>query len=223
LSQRAKRRRAIAIFGGTFDPVHCGHLIVAAAAARRFQLEQVYFVPSSRPPHKKREELAAFSHRYAMVALACAGKTRFVPSLAEAPDDAGGPAVFYSIDTVRVFREQHVKDRIYFILGGDSFLDIRIWRSYEALLDSCDFIIVSRPGIRLEALKQAIPSHMLREDDRPSRNAIALRKSTAHLLTSVASDVSSTDIRQRCKRGASIHGLVPPTVEDYIQRQALYR
>jgi nicotinate-nucleotide adenylyltransferase len=224
LSERgAKSRRAIAIFGGTFDPVHCGHLIVAGAAARRFQLDQIYFVPSSRPPHKKRGELAAFSHRYAMVALACAGKMRFVPSLAEASDDPGGPAIFYSIDTVRVFREQHAKDKIYFILGADSFLEIRIWRSYEALLDSCDFIIASRPGIRLEALREGIPSHLLGEQNLRHRNTIELRKSTVQLLTRVASDVSSTDIRQRCKRGASIHGLVPRAVEDYIQRQALYR
>jgi nicotinate-nucleotide adenylyltransferase len=218
-----KRGRAVAIFGGTFDPIHCGHLIVAGAAARRFHLDEIYFVPSSRPPHKKRQELAAFSHRYAMVALACAGKARFVPSLAEAPDDAATPHVFYSIDTVRRFREQHAHDEIYFILGADSFLEIPIWWSYEALLDSCDFIIASRPGIRLEALKRVIPAHLLGHPNARTRNAIALRKSTVHLLTSVASDVSSTEIRRRCKRGASIHALVPPAVEDYIHRQALYR
>lgn len=219
----ATGQRAIAIFGGTFDPIHSGHLIVAGAAARRFQLDEIYFVPSSRPPHKKRQELAAFEHRYAMVALACMGKERFVPSLAEAPADLDAPKVFYSIDTVRDFREEYAKDRVYFILGADSFLEIRIWRSYEALLDSCDFIIVSRPGIRLEALRQAIPSHLLGKQNAEKRNAIVLRKSTVHLLTTVASDVSSTGIRQRCSRGASIHGLVPPAVEDYIQRQALYR
>lgn len=217
----AKRGRAIAIFGGTFDPIHRGHLIVAGAATRRFHLDEIYFVPSSRPPHKKRQELAAFSHRYAMVALACSGKARFVPSLAEAP--AGAPQVFYSIDTVLGFRERHANDEIYFILGADSFLEIPIWRSYEALLDSCDFIIASRPGIRLEALKRVIPAHLLADQDARSRNTIALRKSTVHLLTSVASDVSSTDIRRRCKRGDSIHALVPPSVEDYIHRQALYR
>lgn len=218
----SKVRHAIAIFGGTFDPIHSGHLIVAGAVARQFELDKIYFVPSSRPPHKKRVELAAFSHRYAMVALACAGKARFVPSLAEAPDD-GAPAVFYSVDTVRTFRKQHARKKIYFILGADSFLEIRIWRSYEALLASCDFIIVSRPGIRQEALRQAIPSHLLGDGNSQKGNTIRLRKSTVYLLNSVASDVSSTDIRQRCRRGASIHGLVPPAVEDYIQRQALYR
>lgn len=222
MRRRCKPRRAIAIFGGTFDPVHSGHLVVAGAAARRFALDEIYFVPSSRPPHKKRQELAAFAHRYAMVALACAGQRRFVPSLAEAPGE-GAPAVFYSIDTVRAFRQQHAQEEIYFILGADSFLEIRIWKSYEALLDSCDFIIVSRPGIRPEALRQAIPAHLLGGREAQERNTIPLRKSVLHLLTSVRSDVSSTDIRERCRRGRSIHGLVPAAVEDYIQRQALYR
>lgn len=219
----AKSGHAIAIFGGTFDPIHRGHLIVAGAAARRFDLNEIHFVPSARPPHKNRQELAAFSHRYAMLALACSGKPRFVPSLAEAPDDAGAPQVFYSIDTVRRFRREHAKDEIYFILGADSFLEISIWRSYETLLESCDFIIASRPGIRREALRRVIPEPLLGNQDPGSRNAIALRKSTVHLLTSVASSVSSTDIRQRCKRGEPIGALVPSAVEDYIYKQALYR
>lgn len=224
MSRRAARhKRAIAIFGGTFDPIHRGHLIVAEAAARRFHLDEIYFVPSSRPPHKNRRALAPFSHRYAMVALACAGKTRFVPSLAEAPGEAGSPRFFYSIDTVRRFRAKYPSDKIYFILGADSFLEIPIWRSYEALLDSCDFIIASRPGTRLDALKHVIPQHMISNDAPHARNSIALRKSTVHLLTTVASHVSSTDIRQRCRRSVSIHALVPPAVEDYIRRQALYR
>jgi nicotinate-nucleotide adenylyltransferase len=219
----AKRRCAIAIFGGTFDPIHRGHLIVAAAAARRFRLDKVFFVPSSRPPHKAPEELAVFAHRYAMVALACAGRAGFMPSLAEAPDSAGSTRVFYSVDTVRRFRNEFVKDDIYFILGADSFLEIPIWRSYAALLDSCDFIIASRPGVRIEALRRVIPPEMLNHAASGDRNSIALRKSTVYLLTSVASEVSSTDIRRRCARGTSIHGLVPAAVEDYIQRQALYR
>ena len=219
----ARRKRAIAIFGGTFDPIHRGHLIVARAAARRFRLDKIYFVPSSRPPHKNRQALAAFSHRYAMVALACAGKTRFVSSLAEAPGEAGSPRAFYSIDTVRRFRSKYPADRIYFILGADSFREIPIWRSYEALLDSCDFIIASRPGTRLDTLKRVIPRHMIGNQSPRDRNSIALRKSTVYLLTTVASHVSSTDIREQCRRSVSIHALVPPAVEDYIRRQALYR
>lgn len=219
-----RRRRAIAILGGTFDPIHRGHLIVAEAAARRFKLDKIYFVPSPRPPHKKREELALFSHRYAMVALGCAGKERFVPSLAEAPaNEVQSPKVCYSIDTVRLFRRLYPRDAIYFIVGADSFLEIAIWRDYEALLNSCDFIVASRPGIKLEMLKRVIPGHLLGHRNPEAKDAIQLKKSTVHLMTSVASPISSTEVRKNCRHGASIHLLVPAAVEEYILRQALYR
>lgn len=225
MSESAKHeRRAIAILGGTFDPIHCGHITIAAAAARRFHLDQIYFVPSSGPPHKQRQEMAAFSHRYAMVALACAGKQRFIPSLAEAPTDQSSSRLFYSIDTVRRFRKEHASSKIYFILGADSFLEIAIWKDYEALLDSCDFIVAYRPGIRMEELTRVIPRNLLGNDSLSGLNELKLRRSTVHLLTSVASTVSSTEIRKRCKRDiARIHGLVPRAVEDYIHRQALYQ
>lgn len=216
-------RRAVGIFGGTFDPIHAGHLLIAAAAARRFRLDRIYFVPSSRPPHKRPQELASFSHRYAMVALACAGKDRFVPSLAEAPNDENKFHVFYSVDTIRRFHEECPQNRIYFILGADSFIEIPIWRNYQTLLDLCDFIIATRPGIRLEELRRVIPAHLLGHPRVTDRNTIALRRSTVHVMTRMASNVSSTDIRRRCKRGASIHALVPRAVEDYIRKQVLYR
>lgn len=219
-----RKRRAIAILGGTFDPIHRGHLIVAEAAARRFKLDKIYFVPSSRPPHKKREELAAFSHRYAMVALGCTGKGKFVPSLAEAPpNEIESPRICYSIDTVRFFRRLYPRETIYFILGADSFLEIAIWKDYEALLNSCDFVVASRPGIELEGLRRVIPEHLLSDQSLSTKDAIRLKKSTVHLLTSVASRVSSTEVRKSCRRGASIHTLVPAAVEEYILRQALYR
>ena len=222
-SKKARTSRSIAIFGGTFDPIHSGHLAVAEAAERLFRLEATYFVPSSRPPHKQRAKLAAFSHRYAMVTLAASGHSKFIPSLVEAPLESGGVEAFYSIDTVRRFRREHPRERIYFILGADSFLEITIWKSFEALLDSCDFIIASRPGFRMDAVRQVLPARMLGKKPAGGPNAIALRKSTVHLLTAVSSEVSSTEIRHRCERGASIHALVPEGVEDYILKQALYR
>ncbi|HKV26796.1 MAG TPA: nicotinate-nucleotide adenylyltransferase [Candidatus Acidoferrales bacterium] len=225
--KKSRASRSIAIFGGTFDPIHSGHLAVANAAARRFHLEAIYFVPSSRPPHKKREELAAFSHRYAMVALAAAEDSKFIPSLAEAPAGLRDPSrdaeIFYSIDTVRRFRREYPRDRIYFIMGADSFLEITIWKSYEALLDSCDFIIASRPGFRIDELRQVLPPKLFSRKPARESSAIALRNSAVHLLTAVSSEISSTEIRRRRKRGASIHGLVPAGVEDYILKQALYR
>lgn len=223
IKRRVGKQPAIAIFGGTFDPIHRGHLIVAEAAARRFKLDCIYFVPSSRPPHKRREELAAFSHRYAMVALSCADKRKFIPSLAEAPpNESQSPRVFYSIDTIRLFRKEHPYSAIYFILGADSFLEIAVWKDYEALLNSCDFIVANRPGIKVDELKRVIPERMLAEHN-SSNDTIKLQKSTVHLLISVASTASSTEIRKRCRARTSIHALVPAAVEDYILRQALYR
>lgn len=221
-ASKARQQRAIAIFGGTFDPIHNGHIAVAKAALKRFRLDAIYFLPSSRPPHKEQRELAGFAHRYAMVCLACAGNSRFLPSLAEAPPEMGEAHVFYSIETVQRFRREHPHERIYFILGADSFLEISTWKNYEALLDSCDFIIASRPGFKLDAFREAIPPYMLSSTAQRERDAISLRKSAAHLLTTVWSHISSTDIRRRRTNRKSIHALVPAPVEDYILKQALY-
>ena len=218
-----RRRRLIALLGGSFDPIHSGHLAVALAAQRRFHLDTIYFIPSSRPPHKTKRELAPFVHRYAMVTLACAGHAGFVPSLAEAPPEGVAHHAFYSIDTVQRFRRDFPRDHLYFILGADSFLEIPTWRNYRALLQACDFIIASRPGFRLDALRLVIPSALLGRAPTRDAHAIALRKTLVHMLPTVSSHISSTEIRQRRKKGQSIHGLVPPLVEEYILEQALYR
>ena len=217
------RRRQVALFGGTFDPIHAGHIVVAQAAQKRFHLDAIYFIPSSRPPHKTKPALTGFAHRYAMVALACAEHPGFYPSLAEAPLDGAAPHVFYTIDTVRRFHREHPEDHLFFILGADQFLEIPTWKSYEALLDSCDFIIASRPGFRLDALRLVIPPEKLGRTASHDPHTIELRKSAVHLLSTVSSHVSSTEVRHRLERQQTIHGLVPARVEDYILGQALYR
>jgi nicotinate-nucleotide adenylyltransferase len=221
----SSHRRSVALFGGTFDPVHAGHISVAQAAQRRFHLDAIYFIPSARPPHKSQRELKPFAHRYAMVALACADHASFIPSLAEAPTPGYSSHIFYTIDTVRKFHREHPDDHLYFMLGADQFLEIPTWKNYESLLDSCDFIIASRPGFRLDALRLVIPPEKLGrvQPSTPDATKIVLRKSEIHLLTTVASHVSSTEIRQRLERKQTIHGLVPPRVEEYILGQALYR
>lgn len=218
-----KLHGAIAIFGGTFDPIHSGHIAIAEAAARRFGLRQIYFVPSSRPPHKNQQQLAPFWDRYAMVALACWKKEHFVLSLEEAPLESAAAEAFYSVDTVKRFRRKHPRQSIYFIAGADSFLEIGMWKSSRELLDSCDFIIANRPGVRIEALRGAIPEEMFGKKSSAGSKSLVLRKSTVHLLTTVASRISSTEIRRRCKRGLAIRRLVPAAVEEYIHKQALYR
>jgi nicotinate-nucleotide adenylyltransferase len=218
------RPRNIALYGGSFDPMHVGHLAVARAAQRRFHLHEIHFIVAGRPPHKLKQDAAPFPHRFAMTALGCSGHSSFIPSLAEAGANSFGNAIHYSIDTVRRFRRQftHPGDRLFFILGVDSFLELPTWRNYEALLASCDFIVASRPGYRMERLRLRIPPKLLKPSALHSSRVIHLRKTDVHLLNSVASDVSSSEIRRRRHRRQSIHGLVPVAVEDYILTQGLY-
>ena len=179
--------RRIAIFGGTFDPIHIGHLAVARAAERRFHLDEIHFIPTGRPPHKHRRGMASYADRYAMVALACADHLHFLPSLAESGPGHSGQEVFYSVDTVRHFKQKfHGPDtHLYFLMGADSFLHIPAWKDYETLLGLCDFIVASRPGFRVEALRLVIPPELF---GRPGSahapldpRAIALRLSLIHI------------------------------------------
>ena len=218
--------RKIALFGGTFDPIHEGHLAVARAAERRFHFDEIHFIPAAHPPHKPASELLPFAHRYAMVALACAGQPHFVPSLAEANGDASGAS--YSVDTVRRFQREICRpgDQLYFLLGSDSFREIGTWKEYETLLGLCDFVVANRPGVSSNALRRVIPQRLLakRLSDAPAvRGAIPLLRTTVYLLDSVASPVSATAVRRRLDAGRSVRGLVPRAVEDYIIKQALYR
>jgi nicotinate-nucleotide adenylyltransferase len=223
--------RKIALFGGTFDPIHQGHLAVARAAEHRFQFDEIHFIPAAHPPHKPASELLHFAHRFAMVALACAGQPRFLPSLAEANNSSGASAVAgasYSVDTVRRFQREICRpgDRLYFLLGADSFLEIGTWKEYETLLGLCDFVVASRPGVSSSALRQAIPQRLLAKragDSHSDRHAIPLLRTTVYLLDTVASLVSATAVRRRLDLGRSVRGLVPRAVEDYIIKQALYR
>ena len=202
------------------------------AAQKRFHLDKVFFIPSGRPPHKHFGELMPFAHRFAMVSLGCTEDPQFVPSLAEAETDGSGKRVFYTVDTVRRFRREFngKDDRLYYLLGADSFLDISNWDRYKTLLTLCDFVVANRPGFRINMLYRTLAPELLaarREGaalHQASRKpiSIALRHTTVHLLDAVSSDVSATDVRRRLKNGKSIRGLVPRGVEDYIKKQNLY-
>lgn len=226
--QHARERR-VALFGGTFDPVHIGHLAVARAAERRFHLDEIHFVPTGHPPHKHRRDMASYADRYAMVSLACADHPQFVPSLAEAGTDGSGHETFYSIDTVKHYKQKlHGSGaHLYFIVGADAFLEIPTWKQYETLLGLCDFIVVSRPGFNLEALRLVIPPELFARRGAAHEpldpRAIALRRTVVYVLDTVTSHVSATDVRHRLDRNHSIHGLVPPRVEEYIIKKAVYR
>ncbi len=158
-----------------------------------------------------------------MVALACADHPTFVPSVAEAEMDGAAPKVFYTFDTIRRFRREQPSDHLFFIVGADQFLELPTWKNYETLLDSCDFIIASRPGFKMDALRLVIPPDKLGPAPEQTSAKIVLRKSSVYLLNTVSSHVSSTEIRDRLENRKSIHGLVPARVEEYILGQALYR
>ncbi len=214
----------VALFGGTFDPIHCGHLSAARAARERFELDRVYFIPAGRPPHRLGNRLTAFEHRYAMVALACAGEPAFVPSLAESPARRG---VHYSIETVRRFRrELGARARLFFLIGADAFLELPSWRQWRALLDRANFLIVSRPGFPLERVAQVLPAELVRgrtANGPVQAQGFRLRQTTAWVLADVWEPVSATEVRRRASKGESLTGLAPPLVADYITQQRLYR
>lgn len=214
----------LALFGGTFDPIHVGHLRAARAALRHFGLDRVLFIPSGNPPHKRRDGLTDFAHRYAMVSLACAGEPRFVPSLLEAPRADGRP--HYSISTVRRAKRLFgPKARLFFLIGADAFLDLPHWKEFRALLDSLDFIVVSRPGFSGAEMRRALPANLLGPARRGSGgpDSIRLRRKTLHVLKGVDAPVASSEIREALRRGRPITGLVPPLVEQYLRKEELYR
>jgi len=217
----------LALFGGTFDPVHRGHLAIARAAAEQFDLGLVYFVPANVPPHKGDRALSAFHHRYAMLALATADEQRFVPSLLEA--DSSQPN--YSIQTVRRLKSTLKKsDKLYFLIGIDAFLEISTWKQPAQLLAECDFIVASRPGHSLADVGQALPETLrpapavlqaFRKHE--ASGTIALPSTTIHLLSGVNEPVSSTQIRATA--GQSVRQLsryVPAAVAGYIKKEHLY-
>jgi len=223
----------VALFGGTFDPVHAGHVQAARAAARKFGLDRVLFIPTGNPPHKHGDRLTSFAQRYGMVVLACAGDPRLIPSLLEAPTPEGKPC--YSIDTVRkVRRSLHKGDRLFFLIGVDAFLDLPCWKEYRKLLDLVDFIVVSRPGFDAKEIRKVVQEAMTRSGvpssvrrglrggaGRP--DMIRLRYSTLYVLRGVHMPVASHDIRKAIGSGRSVTGLVPPLVEEYILKEGLYR
>jgi nicotinate-nucleotide adenylyltransferase len=224
----------IALFGGTFDPIHRGHVIVARAAAAKFELKQVWFVPADIPPHKQKTPILSFYHRYAMVALALGGEKAFVPSLLEAPDtatDGRQRQPSYSIDTVRRVKATLGKsDHLYFLIGMDAFKDIAKWHEAEALLGECDFIVAARPGFSLadvasslpEKLRPAAPVTKLFRKQK-MEGPLVLPGATLHMLPETHENVSATQIRAAVKRGGALKRLVPDAVADYIQKEQLYR
>src|SRR5450759_647949 len=217
----------IGLFGGSFDPIHRGHLALAQAAANRYSLRQVLFVPANVPPHKQKQPLTAFIHRYAMVALATQDERGFVPSLLEAV--TGG--VNYSIDTVRRLKQTLKKsDRLFFLIGMDAFRDVAQWHEARALLAECDFIVASRRGDSLRDVAESLPEDLRPPaavtrpfHKQPAKGDLVLPGVTLHLLEGVNQSVSATAIRAAAAEGKPLTRWLDPRVADYIRKHGLYR
>ena len=195
----------LGIMGGTFDPIHYGHLLMAEEARQAFALDEVVFVPNGRPAHKKEYLVSAPEERYAMTLLATGSNPCFSTSRIEI--ERPGPS--YTIDTLRGFREIYKDlDALYFITGADAVLEILTWHEYDQLVRECQFIAVTRPGFVLERLPEIADAAFLDH---------------VFYLPIPGLEISSTDLRKRVREGRSVKYLMPEPVEAYIKQQGLYR
>jgi nicotinate-nucleotide adenylyltransferase len=234
----------IGLFGGTFDPVHRGHLALARAALERCKLHRVYFVPANIPPHKQRQPLSPFVHRFAMLALATAPEKAFVPSLLEAPDEAatlGRTSVRtlkdlsekpnYTIDTVvRLKQSFKAADKLFLLIGMDAFADIAKWHQSEALFRECAFVVASRPGYSLADVANALPESLRPRAEvtqpfrkQPATGDLVLPGTTVHLLADLRQPASATAIRRAAAAGKPLGRFVDAPVAEYIRKMGLYK
>jgi nicotinate-nucleotide adenylyltransferase len=205
----------LGLFGGTFDPVHRGHLDVARAARCALDLDDLWWLPAPAPPHRTRPQVSAW-HRFAMVALAIQDEAGMIVSDFEM--NASGPT--YTSDTLaRLGAEGRAPGSLFFITGADAFRDIAQWKSYPQLLDSAHFVVISRPGAPVSRLGDLLPALAGRMTRDPAE---ARDHPRIVLLDARTADVSSTDVRRAMAAGTSLESFVPTSVATYIDRHHLY-
>lgn len=199
----------LGIMGGTFDPVHYGHLVTAEEARVQFTLSQVLFVPNRYPPHKASEGVSDPEHRYRMTLLATMTNPYFAVSRMEI--DRPGPS--HTIDTITALRNGHEPHDLFYITGADAILQIvrGEWERSAELLTLCQYIAASRPGFPLNV------------EEMRRHNATGRVLDNLHLMEIPALTISSTDIRERVAAGRPIRYLVPDAVEAYVAKHGLYR
>jgi len=212
--------KKIGILGGTFNPIHKGHLKAARTVIQEFYLDQILFIPSYIPPHKKNSFIAPPRDRYNMVEIALNRYPDLIPSRIEI--DAKEKS--YSIITLHKIKKSNPEARIFFILGIDAFLEIDTWKDYKELLDNYSFIVISRPGFNLKEAEHVV-------EEKHKRRMIEIRSLIKKekmenydffLFHMDSLDIASSEIRKRVKKGTSIHGMVPKKVEKYIKENKLY-
>lgn len=216
-------KERIGLFGGTFNPIHSGHLRAADIVQKRLLLDKILFIPSYIPPHKNAVDVASPAHRLKMVEIALRSYPHFSPSSIEVDAEERS----YSVITLGKIRELYPNAHVFFILGIDAFLEIDTWKDYDQVLEQCFFVVISRPGFRLKDAETAVQGvyrekmHELSVSDTLKDDTLLTRK--IFLVSIDALDVSSTNIRQKLRKGESITTLVPEEVEAYIQKERLYQ
>ena len=212
----------IGILGGTFDPIHLGHLRCAEEICQALNLENVYLIPSASPPHKTKMPVISFKHRLAMTRLASDSSP-----LLETMDLEGRRAGHsYSIETLREFHRIFPPNpEFFFILGMDAFLEIKTWKEYKYLFDYAHFVILARAGFQshnLMSVLSELDAGIKRKKDE-SDLFVAPSGKTVMLIRTAVMDISSTRIREMIKENRSIRFLVPESVRTYIEKKGLYR
>ncbi len=217
-------RQRIAIYGGTFDPIHNGHWQVAHTVLKAFAMERLMFVPAFVPPHKRGWRISSPFHRMAMLALATANEARMFVSTIELE----APERPYTIETLKQLKTEFAGAQLFFVMGADSFKDVTMWREHECLLTEYDVIVATRPGYQdgENVAAHLAPSLQnrcidLRGGQLPT--AEALTEQHIYLTDFVSVDVSSTEIRECVDQGRSIDDKVPPPVARYIEKYKLYQ
>jgi nicotinate-nucleotide adenylyltransferase len=212
----------VGVLGGTFDPLHFGHLRAAEVVRDRLSLDSVFFVPARTPPHKSAAAISAAEHRLRMVERALASESYFRVSRVEL--ERGGPS--YTIDTLESLTVDFPQSRFFFVTGTDAFADIRTWKRWKELLLRYSFVVHERPGFPMEVtrelLSQAEGGRVV-EDTNGSKPISSDSEPRIYLIQRAMVDISSTEIRRSVREGRSVRFLVPDPVESYIRENRLYQ
>jgi nicotinate-nucleotide adenylyltransferase len=218
------KTQRIGAYGGTFDPIHVGHIEIARAVVKNFALDQLLVIPAFKPPHKRLEAISNSLQRYEMCVRAFAGDERITVSKMEIEL----PERPYTIETVARLRAAYGEQaRLFFVMGADSFAEITTWRDYQRLLASTNIIVAGRPGVKISVAHLPDEFRASVVDARGQKALAALINNDEacfiYLTDFVNCDVSSTEIRRRAQQGLSLDGLTEPGVIDYIEEHQLYR
>ncbi len=209
--------RRIGILGGTFDPIHWGHLDLADVAVKALELTRLFVITANVPPHRP-QPLASSYHRFAMVSLAVLERPDWRAADMELRHDAPS----FTSRTLDLFHERgYVSSELFFVIGADAFAEIASWRDYPRILDSAHFVVVSRPGYSAIELPRRLPK-LANRMAKPPIDAMSQIDPLIILIDAPTADVSATAIRERRAAGESIAGLVPPHVQQHIEQHGLY-